>query len=264
MKEKKNYFASCVLFLLLLWFGIGNSGVGVVRADESTTWNGVDYEAIFDATYYAATYPDLAKLYGDNKQALLQHFVTVGMKEGRNGNSAFDLVSYIQNNVDLVEKYGDIDFTLYYWHYITTGRLENRICNQKDVLSKNRDQEVYDIMVSFKERFPEGMYWTNDQYYDWNGGTYYRGYGCAGFAFILSDAIFGEAKAVKHTDYSNIKVGDILRVNNDKHMVIVLEVHDDYVVVAEGNYNKSIHWGRIIPKEELPGEGDYVFTRYPL
>ena len=62
----------------------------------------------------------------------------------------------------------------------------------------------------------------------------------------MSDAAFGDVKAQIHKDYNNIKVGDILRVDHDTHSVIVLEVREDSVIVAEGNFNSSIHWGREI------------------
>ena len=78
----------------------------------------------------------------------------------------------------------------------------------------------------------------------------------------MSDAAFGDARAVIHTDYSNVRVGDILRVNNDTHSVIVLEVKADSVVVAEGNYNGSIHWGRELSKSQIIGAGSYIMTRY--
>lgn len=121
---------------------------------------------------------------------------------------------------------------------------------------------IYDKMIAQKANFPEGMPWTNDNFYAWNGGIYSGGYGCAGFAFAVSDAAFGDARAVIHNDYNNIKTGDILRVAHDTHSVIVLEVKQDSVIVAEGNYNGTIHWGREIPKSELVDEGSYIMTRY--
>lgn len=121
---------------------------------------------------------------------------------------------------------------------------------------------IYDIMIAQKANFPEGMTWTNANFYPWKGGIYSGGYGCAAFAFAVSDAAFGDASAVIHNDYNNIKTGDILRVNHDTHSVIVLEVKPDSVIVAEGNYNESIHWGREIPKSELVDEGSYIMTRY--
>jgi hypothetical protein len=121
---------------------------------------------------------------------------------------------------------------------------------------------VYNILIAQKAAFPEGMHWTNDNYYEWNGGTFVGGYGCAAFAFQLSDAAFGNNPATIHRDYDNIKVGDILRVYNDTHSVIVLEVRGDSVIVAEGNYNSSIHWGRKMTRSEIIDDYSYIMTRY--
>ena len=54
------------------------------------------------------------------------------------------------------------------------------------------DESVYQALMAKKADFPDGMPWTNDDYYDWNGGIFGRGFGCAGFAFLLSDAAFGK------------------------------------------------------------------------
>lgn len=124
--------------------------------------------------------------------------------------------------------------------------------------------EIYNAMIALKSQYPEGMRWTNDNYYDWNGGIYSRGYGCAGFAFMLSDAAFGRLPSRMIKDYSgyHIRVGDILRMNNDTHSVIVLSIESDGVIVAEGNYNSSVHWGRKVYSSELQ-KLTYIMTRYP-
>jgi hypothetical protein len=138
---------------------------------------------------------------------------------------------------------------------------------QEDGLTKidedaARQQEVYNIIMAQKSVFPEGMHWTNDDYYGWNGGIYVGGFGCAAFAFYLSDQAFGNTKAYIHKDYSNIKVGDMLRVYNDTHTVIVLEVKANSVIVAEGNYNSSIHWGREMSMSEIMDSQSYIMSRY--
>ena len=125
------------------------------------------------------------------------------------------------------------------------------------------EKQIYESMIALEKDYPEGMPWTNDNYYGWNGGIYSGGYGCAGFAFLLSDAAFGSLKAYRHEDFSAIRVGDILRINNDTHSVIILEITEDDIVIAEGNFNRSIHWGRIISKDKLEQIGNYVLTRYP-
>jgi len=57
------------------------------------------------------------------------------------------------------------------------------------------EAEAYYAMMNMKPSYPEGMPWTNDNFYAWKGGVYSGGYGCAGFAFILSDAAFGDLPA---------------------------------------------------------------------
>lgn len=125
------------------------------------------------------------------------------------------------------------------------------------------EEEVYSKIIALKERFPNGTPWGNDVSYDFKGGIYGRGYGCAGFAFMLSDEAFGELPARILEDYNQIRVGDILRVNNDSHSVVVLEVKSDGIVVAEGNYNDSVLWEREISNEELQQSFTYLMTRYP-
>ncbi len=121
---------------------------------------------------------------------------------------------------------------------------------------------IYASMIALKTDYPEGMRWTNDNFYAWNGGIYSGGYGCAGFAFMLSDAAFGNRPGRMHEDFGSIRVGDIVRINNDTHSVIVLSVENDGVIIAEGNYNSSIHWGRKLDWSKITS-ATYVITRYP-
>lgn len=140
--------------------------------------------------------------------------------------------------------------------------------------------EIHAAMTALKEdtRYQEGTPWTNDTpysdskgYYSWKGGTLggvnIVAVGCVAFAFILSDAAFGDLRARMYAPgqftYEDIKAGDILRVSNDVHTVIVLEVNSAGVIVAEGNYNGKVHWGRAISKEEVMGNTSHYITRYP-
>lgn len=152
-------------------------------------------------------------------------------------------------------------------YYKCRVTVKNNNTRQNDKKVNNNSQtvhsQIYKDMIAMKSQYPEGKKWTNDNFYAWKGGTYYGGFGCAGFAFMLSDAAFGDLPARKHTDFSNIKVGDIIRMNKDTHSVIVLEVNNDSVIVAEGNYNnKYVHWGRKIRNSEIKKTGTYVMTRY--
>ena len=145
--------------------------------------------------------------------------------------------------------------------------------------------EAYEAMIALKDqdKYKEGTTWTNDEpysdskgYYHWKGGTLdgknISAVGCVAFAFILSDAAFGSLPARMYAagkfTYEDIKAGDILRVNNDSHTVIVLEASDAGVVVAEGNistgdHRGKVHWGRAISKEEVMSSTSHYITRYP-
>lgn len=126
------------------------------------------------------------------------------------------------------------------------------------------EEEVYQAIIALKEDYPEGMPWTNENAYTWKGGIFNTGFGCAGFAFICSDAAFGNlpTRMIEDVTIKDIRVGDILRINGNTHSVVALEIYDDYIVVTEGNYNFSIHWGRVLSAEEV-AECDYIMTRYP-
>lgn len=125
------------------------------------------------------------------------------------------------------------------------------------------EQAAYEAMIALKSQYPEGTRWTNDNFYAWKGGIYSGGAGCAGFAFMLSDAAFGSlpARKVTKVSLSDVRAGDILRINNDTHSVIVLEVQTDGVVIAEGNYNSSVHWGRTLNKSTVES-ASYLLTRW--
>lgn len=124
-------------------------------------------------------------------------------------------------------------------------------------------ENIQAILYGLKAQYPEGRSWTNaNSYYCRALNT--MGYGCAAYAFICSDAVFGSLPVTaRHSDFSRVRVGDILRVNNDSHSVVVLEVRPDSVVVTEGNYNSSIHWGRVLTRQNLLSGNFVAVSRYP-
>ncbi|MFR5848028.1 MAG: hypothetical protein ACLUFD_00110 [Faecalibacterium sp.] len=83
------------------------------------------YAPVYNAKEYIRFNLDVASL-GGNQKALLEHFITVGMKEGRQGSSQFNLAAYKANNPDLVALFGD-DNVKYYEHYMAGGKAEGRV-----------------------------------------------------------------------------------------------------------------------------------------
>lgn len=84
------------------------------------------YQCIFDAGYYAARYPELAAVFGNNESALFNHFVTCGMAEGRQGSAEFDVNFYRASYPDLAVVLGG-DLPAYYNHYAMSGKAEGRV-----------------------------------------------------------------------------------------------------------------------------------------
>ncbi len=142
------------------------------------------------------------------------------------------------------------------------------------------ENEAYSRIIAMKQYFPDYTHWDNNNQYAWynvltiNGVKYNRlgGGGCVGIAMILSDMAFGKtapAVQIDNPSPESIKIGDILRVNNDTHSVIVIGKDSSSFTVAEGNvsiydYNgffidNVIMWGRQISKNDTI---NYVWTRW--
>lgn len=86
------------------------------------------YQAVYNYKDYLQLNPDLAEVFGSNQKALFEHFVTSGMKEGRQGSYQFNLNTYKANNPDLVTAFGN-DNVKYYEHYISNGKADGRIAS---------------------------------------------------------------------------------------------------------------------------------------
>jgi len=110
--------------------------------------NKEDYRAVFDAQYYYDQYPDLQESIGMNPEALFDHFVTSGAREGRSGNAEFNLKAYIYNNPDLFLAYKK-DLSEYCKHYATIGKNEGRIAL--------RQEEQGNIIGSWTTYFDETL-----------------------------------------------------------------------------------------------------------
>lgn len=108
----------CLLFCFIKTDTIYASG-------SETTYNGVDYSLVYDKDYYYNKYPDLQRVFGNDSVALLRHFVTNGMQEGRQAKETFDVSYYKYKYSDLQRAFGN-HYVLYYSHYMSNGYREGR------------------------------------------------------------------------------------------------------------------------------------------
>ena len=90
---------------------------------------------VFDAAYYAETYPDVVAVIGNDANALLAHYITFGADEGRNASATFNLDAYASANPDLVEVFGD-NVNAYIQHYAMNGINENRVSTIDGAIKK--------------------------------------------------------------------------------------------------------------------------------
>ena len=138
----------------------------------------------------------------------------------------------------------------------------NPSSNNNQYVLTPEEQRVHQILMEMKKRYPEGAVWGSKAFYAWEGGIYAGGRGCAAFAFMLSDEAFGVKPAYIHKDINRIKIGDAVRINNDSHFVVIIEKTTSGVVVVEGAYNGTVHWGRTFSLTELRICMTYIVSRY--
>lgn len=118
---------------------------------------------------------------------------------------------------------------------------------------------VYTKMMALKAKYPHGMKWTDANVYNNSGST-----GCYAFAMILMDAAFGNTRHEReYTNFNEIRIGDMLRINNDSHSVIVIGKDDKQFTFAEANWGEKIHWGRTMTIAAVKSSFNYGLTSYP-
>ena len=121
-----------------------------------TVYKGVDYSAVYDYNFYCAKYSDIKRVYDLNDTGALEHFVTYGMKEGRQGSEEFDLNTYKTNYPGLIKKYGS-DKAKYYLDYMKVGKKYGRNAASKNALSAYNGVDysaVYDFKY-YQEKNPD-------------------------------------------------------------------------------------------------------------
>lgn len=96
-------------------------------SEFQAVYQGVDYTPVFSVEYYKAAYSDLREAFGNDEQAYFEHFVTLGINEGRQGKMDFSIREFLKQHPALQNKYGK-ELAPYYQEILTnpeyTGELE--------------------------------------------------------------------------------------------------------------------------------------------
>ncbi len=130
-----------------------------------------------------------------------------------------------------------------------SGLKDGYLTNGKPITEAN----IQEMLEELKVEYPAGMKWDNGVSYGSpavRAFGYSAGYGCAGFAFMLSDRLFGDSpdtnKYTKHQRFNEIKVGDILWNKNSStgldHKIVITEVDGDQFYGCSGNVNGKVSW----------------------
>ena len=150
-------------------------------------------------------------------------------------------------------------------------------------------QDIKTILLSYREQYKNKEAFSDSTYYKWRAGFFNGGYGCAAFAFYMSDIIYGKkqiAKAIinpanppeqygglavnnERKKYGilteDLEAGDIIGFNYGKdseegHAVIVLDCKEECVLVAEVVENK-VYWNSVVPRLTIQEQGSFVLVR---
>lgn len=139
-------------------------------------------------------------------------------------------------------------------------------------------------LSDLREKFPNGMYWNHHGGYNNSNGysstpclhahgacDYYGSCGCnsfdgaiqcMGYAYKLGYDYYGTSVKTWPRAYSlaNLKPGDVLRINDDRHSLFVTAVTDTTVTYTDCNMDKhcGIRWDVVVSRSYLAGLLTYV------
>lgn len=147
---------------------------------------------VFDAEFYANTYPDVKAAFGNDETALYNHYVQHGKAEGRKATASstattastayqdnFDPVFYANTYPDVKAAFGN-DTAALYNHYLNNGKKEGRICNASQQTNQKKTNseaasvaftpiseeakafELYTYRAWLKTAINHGFYYTED------------------------------------------------------------------------------------------------------
>lgn len=259
----------------------------VMAAVKATTIEAKAAE-LFDPVYYAQTYPDVAAVLGTDAEALYNHYVNFGQKEGRipyAGGQPGEMVDGIANAtaetpaVQTPVTPATVDIgNGPFWLFSSGAEVDKTtFLQEKQKLQQQFDaggyvhvgwteEQVQARLLSLKEQYPEGMM-VGD---------------CSNGAGLIESGLYGDPSSIRvgwitqeDDDYklltvdgcvprvaignrnipakSFIRVGDEISTkgNGTGHVMIVLSRNDSGITVVESGEEIGMRWGKFISWDEL-------------
>lgn len=242
----------------------------------------------FDPVYYAALYPDVAAAVGTSPEALYNHYVNFGQKEGRipyegaAGGASVDVTAdtaadtaAVTTPVQTATDIGSGPFWLFpYGEEVDKATFlqeKQRLQQQFDAAGYvhvgRTEQQVQARLLSLKEQYPEGMNVgicsagaakiTNGLYGDPDGiRVGWVAQGDDDVLMTVDGCVPKRSIASRSVAESSLRVGDEVYIPGSRglgHVMVVLSRNDDGITVVESNLNddRKMHWGSFISWDEL-------------
>ena len=137
-------------------------------------------------------------------------------------------------------------------------------------------------LLALQPEFPNGTPWGCDKTYVWvlSGSIDVNG-GCAAFAAMLQDRIFGRpavAPVSSQTvnapctikgipvspvpyDFGSLSPGDIIRFHGHSVLVVSVDRRNECITVVQANVGGCVVWGKTISRQALEASAQYILTR---
>ncbi len=145
--KKLKFLRNLLLSVLCICLLSGNA-IGVEAAPKKVKMTNVT----FDMDYYYNTYADLQTALGYNYNALYNHYLKHGLKEGRSGSAEFNCVAYMNNYSDLRAAFKK-DYAAYCLHYEQYGKMEGRNAIEQVGASVSTPAAAGEVLGSYSTNY---------------------------------------------------------------------------------------------------------------
>lgn len=123
-------------------FGIKEGRQANEASEPEVSFATLNENDVFNAKLYSDLYSDLKAAFGDNAEALKNHWLNTGINEGRIASLTFDAKYYLNKYEDLAKAFGN-DYKAAYEHFKNSGIKEGRQASEffdvKYYLENNED-----------------------------------------------------------------------------------------------------------------------------
>lgn len=137
--------------------------------------------------------------------------------------------------------------------------------SSSDTLANGKSPTVSNVekLLSSLEDDYAGESWRDTKSY--TSDVLGKGTGPRGFAYRLSDEIFGDLDRETVDDPDDLQLGDLIYLDREKNYVVVVEVDHSKgrFYCAYVDKNETIQWGSRYDIEDLDTRYDTIYTRYP-